>query len=334
MKHTKLFIIGFVLFAFSANAQDPHFSQYFSSPLTLNPANTGNFEGPFRLASNFRNQWQGVGNPFNTGTFSVDAEIAKDRFQDGDKFAVGLIGLYDRALGGKFSSSYVGASVGYHLWLDQDRTHQLSIGFQSVLVNKRLDAFNISFASQFTSNGFDLNIPSNEIILNNNINYVDWNTGLLYNNLGENGSFYFGASAYHLTRPKEGFLGEKSSSIPMRYTVNAGANKYLGETGVIMGSALFQKQGTANELTIGFAYGQYLSSESSQVAVFMGGWYRNKESIIPYFGFNYNNLQIGLSYDVVTSGLNLSKTSNRSIELSAIFSFRDLTQQRKFIPWY
>jgi hypothetical protein len=77
-----------------------------------------------------------------------------------------------------------------------------------------------------------------------------------------------------------------------------------------------------------------LSSESSQVAVFMGGWYRNKESIIPYFGFNYNNLQIGLSYDVVTSGLNLSKTSNRSIELSTIFSFRDLTQQRKFIPWY
>jgi type IX secretion system PorP/SprF family membrane protein len=264
VQNTKLLLIFIVLFVFKAKGQDPHFSQYFSSPLTLNPANTGNFEGPFRLASNFRNQWQGIGDAFNTGTISVDAEIAKDRFQDGDKFAVGLIGLYDRALGGKFNSSYVGASVGYHLWLDEDRVNQLSIGFQTVLANKRLDAFNISFASQFTSNGFDLSIPSNEIILNNNINYFDWNTGLLYNHMGENGSFYVGLSAYHLTRPKEGFLGEKSSSLPMRFTINGGGSKYLGETGVLMGSALFQKQGSANELTVGFAYGQYLSSASSQ----------------------------------------------------------------------
>lgn len=334
MTFTKLVIIFFLFLGIKSYAQDPHFSQYFSSPLTLNPANTGNFEGPFRLASNFRNQWQGIGNPFNTGTFSVDAEVMKDRFQDGDKFAVGLLGLYDRALGGKFNSSYAGLSVGYHLWLDEDRMNKLSIGFQSVLVNKRLDIYNITFASQFTSNGFDLNIPSNEVILNNNINYIDWNTGILYNHLGDNGSYYAGISAYHVTRPKEGYFGEKSSSIPMRFTIHAGANKYLGETAVLMGSAMFQDQGTASQLTVGFAYGQYLSSAGSDISVYMGGWYRNKESIIPYFGFNYNNLQIGLSYDVVTSGLNLSKTSNRSIEISAIFAFKDLSQQRKFIPWY
>jgi type IX secretion system PorP/SprF family membrane protein len=334
VQNTRLLVAFIFLFVLNVKGQDPHFSQYFSSPLTLNPANTGNFEGPYRVASNFRNQWQGIGNPYVTGTFSFDAEFMKDRIQDGDKFAVGVLGLYDRALGGKFNASFAGVSLGYHLWLDEDRMNKLSVGFQSVLVNKRLDLYNITFASQFTSQGFDLNIPSNEIILNNNINYVDWNTGLLYNHLGENGSYYAGVSAYHITRPKEGFIGEKSSSVPMRFTVNAGMNRYLGEMGVLMGSAMFQSQGNANELTVGFAYGQYLSSAGNDISVFMGGWYRNKESIIPYFGFNYNNLQIGLSYDVVTSGLNLSKTSNRSIEISAIFSFRDLSQQRKFIPWY
>jgi len=38
-------------------AQDPNFSQFFASPLTLNPALTGKFDGNFRLAGNYRNQW-------------------------------------------------------------------------------------------------------------------------------------------------------------------------------------------------------------------------------------------------------------------------------------
>lgn len=315
-------------------AQDPHFSQYFSSPLTLNPAHTGNFNGPMRMATNFRNQWQGVGNPYNTGTISVDGEILKNRIFEGDKLAFGLLGLYDKAMGGGFNSSYAGLSVGYHIWLDEDLIHKLSIGFQSVWVNKKIDVGQISFATQFASNGFDLSLPSDEIFQNTNINYADWNTGLYYSNSGENGSFHIGLSGYHLTRPKESFLGDKSTLIPIRYSLTAGANKYLGESGVLMTSALGQKQGKTSEITIGLAYGQFLSSEGNDVSVFMGGWYRLGESLIPYFGLNYNALQLGLSYDVVTNGLNLSKTSNRSFEVSAIINFRDLSDRKRFTPWY
>ena len=35
------------------NAQDPNFSQFFASPLTLNPAMTGLFDGTFRVAGNY-----------------------------------------------------------------------------------------------------------------------------------------------------------------------------------------------------------------------------------------------------------------------------------------
>ena len=41
----------------SVKAQDPHFSQFFASPLTLNPAFTGKFDGSWRLAANHRDQW-------------------------------------------------------------------------------------------------------------------------------------------------------------------------------------------------------------------------------------------------------------------------------------
>ena len=315
-------------------AQDPHFSQYFSSPLTLNPANTGNFNGPYRVASNFRNQWQGVGYPYLTGTISFDAAVAKDRFSAGDNFSVGVLGLFDKAMGGSFNSNYGGLSVGYHLWLDEDRTHKLSIGFQSVLVNKRLDPTQISFATQFSSNGFDLSLPSDEFFQNNNINYLDWNTGLNYSRSTENGNYFLGISGYHLTQPKESFLGDDVNIIPIRYTIAAGTNRYLGETGVLMTSALYQQQSKSREITVGVAYGQYLSSPVNDISVFMGAWYRINDSFIPYFGFNYNDLQIGLSYDIIASSLNLSKTNNRSIELSAIYSFRDKTTDKRFIPWY
>ena len=323
-----------ILIGGMVHAQDPHFSQYFSSPLTLNPANTGNFDGPYRLASNFRNQWQGVGNPYLTGTISFDAAIAKDRFSAGDNFSVGFLGLFDKAMGGSFNSNYGGISVGYHLFLDEDRMHKLSIGFQSVLVNKRLDPTEISFATQFSSNGFDLSLPSDEFFQNNNINYLDWNTGLNYTYANEGGTYHVGFSGYHLTRPQESFLGDEANVIPIRYSLTAGANRYMGETGVLMTSALFQQQARSRELTLGLAYGQYLSSPGNDISVFMGAWYRLNDSFIPYFGFNYNDLQIGLSYDVIASSLNLSKTNNRSIEISAIYSFRDKSTDKRFIPWY
>ena len=42
--------------AASAVAQDAHFTQYFTSPLTLNPALTGLVNEDLRFAANYRTQ--------------------------------------------------------------------------------------------------------------------------------------------------------------------------------------------------------------------------------------------------------------------------------------
>ena len=51
-----------------AKSQDLHFSQYFNSPLLINPANTGFApDADWRAGANYRNQWQGVlTNPYKT----------------------------------------------------------------------------------------------------------------------------------------------------------------------------------------------------------------------------------------------------------------------------
>jgi len=53
-------------------SQDPHFSQFFSSPLTLNPAFCGKFNGTIRAAANYRDQWPSINRAYQTATASVD----------------------------------------------------------------------------------------------------------------------------------------------------------------------------------------------------------------------------------------------------------------------
>src|SRR5687767_3318205 len=86
-----------VVMTMASNAQDPNFSQFFSSPLTLNPALTGKFDGTFRIAGNYRNQWPTINEAFVTKTASIDFGILKNRLADIDQLGVGILGVTDRA---------------------------------------------------------------------------------------------------------------------------------------------------------------------------------------------------------------------------------------------
>jgi type IX secretion system PorP/SprF family membrane protein len=329
----KKLILLFVVLVKQVSAQDPHFSQYFSSPLTLNPANTGNFDGPFRVAMNFRNQWQGIADPFVTGTASFESQLAKGSMGNGNRLAAGILGFYDKGLSGGYVANYLGTSIGYHLWLDEDQRHKLSVGFQTVLVNKRLDFTKLTFSNQLTSGGFDMNLSSDELVANSNFGYLDWNAGLMYTAMGNKGNFYVGASLYHLTQPVEGYL-EKKNIVPVRTVLQMGYTHFFNETGSIMSSAQYQSQSGMDALTLGAALGRKLSSNGKDILMYAGGWVRLQESVIPYLGLLYDNIQFGLSYDIVTDSRQTARLQNRSVEISMIYNFRDLKNYKRLVPWY
>src|SRR3546814_14835028 len=58
--------------AHGAFAQDPHLSQYYSSPLFLNQALTGMFNGDFRLSGNQKTQWGSIPTPSRPSVASLD----------------------------------------------------------------------------------------------------------------------------------------------------------------------------------------------------------------------------------------------------------------------
>ncbi|MGB5027191.1 MAG: PorP/SprF family type IX secretion system membrane protein, partial [Chitinophagaceae bacterium] len=222
MKKNLLTLLVCVAMASASRAQDPNFSQFFASPLTLNPALTGKFDGSFRVAGNYRNQWPTINNAFVTKTVSVDFGIMKNRLADIDQLGVGILGVTDRAGDGVLVTNYAGGSVAFHKGLDEDGFHQIGAGFQGTYVNKRLDVTKIDFQDELTPLGFTG--VTSEIFLNNqlNISYFDLNAGVLYNG-STNGynNFYIGASMYHINRPKESFQGGEYL-LNTRTTIQAG----------------------------------------------------------------------------------------------------------------
>ena len=87
MKKSFRLIIAGVLFFNVVAAQDPSFSQFFASPLTLNPALTGKFNGDLRAAGNYRNQWPDVNRAYITSTVSVDLPILQGFLPEDDQGA-------------------------------------------------------------------------------------------------------------------------------------------------------------------------------------------------------------------------------------------------------
>jgi len=117
MRNTLLFFLT-LFTVLNVQAQDPNFSQFFASPLTLNPALTGKFDGVVRVAGNYRNQWPTINNAYTTYTASIDAGILKNHIPEYDQFGVGVMGFSDKSGNGALQNNFFAVSTAYHKSLD------------------------------------------------------------------------------------------------------------------------------------------------------------------------------------------------------------------------
>ena len=301
-------------------AQDPNFSQFFVSPLTLNPALTGKFDGTFRIAGNYRNQWPSINNAFTTYTASIDAGILKGRIPEFDQFGVGAMAFKDQSGNGVLSNTFFALSTAYHKALDENGFHQIGLGFQGTYVYKHLDITKVKFADQLTANGFTG--VTSEIFSHDQIdlNYFDMNMGAFYNGTSDGkNNFYLGASMYHVNRPKETFQGGNYILDP-RITIQAGGMIPLGSYNGIHFSAMHSRQANAYNTQIGGAYMLGLNQdESNPTNLYVGSWFRVGDAIIPYVGLEFGEFRIGASYDVNVSSLKPASNMRGGAEFSIIY---------------
>src|ERR1700744_526496 len=77
MKRLIACILFIVMICLRASAQDHLYSQFFNSPVYLNPALNGQFQGDFRMNMIYRNQYTTSGNNSNYLTASIDYNIPR-----------------------------------------------------------------------------------------------------------------------------------------------------------------------------------------------------------------------------------------------------------------
>jgi len=303
----------------SAGAQDLHFSQFFNSPLTTNPANTGFIpDGDYRLGINYRNQWSSIMTvPYKTMSAFGDVQLAKDRFENG-WIGVGGVILRDVAGSGNLTSTKLYGSVAYHQMLGFSSL--LSLGFNAGYANKQINTANLKFPDQFDGKFFDNKLPTAVILDNTSTSYLDMQVGMNYAYFPTDKIYLnTGFSVHHVNRPQETFFSNDSISnrVPRRYIGFLNASLKLNDQVIINPNVYYTSQANVSELVGGLVANYNLSGDGTYQL--MGGvYYRHKEAVIPMVGLGYNDYTFTFSYDATISSLKNYNGSRGAFEFSLI----------------
>ena len=306
----------------SVCAQDPNFSQFFSSPLNINPALTANINADWRMISNFRDQWIGPASPYVTGTISFDSKIIQDKKPDKSNsnfLGAGTMLMFDHAMSGVVKSTYASANLSYNIKISETDyyTERLGIGFGATYGRRHIDFTEIDFEEQFTGFGFNRNLPTGETSLSNMKPYISASAGITYSASTEKTNFDIGVAAFHLNKPRQTFLKDENEFIAIRKVAHANFEMFLNERTVLNTNAIYQFQSEANYLSFGGALGYFIGN-NVETLISGGLWYWSKNAIFPYVGLTYKDFQFGISYDFTVSKLNEAPRRPKTWELSMI----------------
>lgn len=300
-----------------AIAQDVHFTQFNATPLILNPAFTGAFDGPIRASAVYRDQWQGV---YRTIAASADAPIVRDI--SGDDYLAGGIQFYNDKAGDGNLSNFTGLlSLAYHKFLGLDGNKILSVGLQGGYTSKSIDLSQLYYGSQFKDGGF---IGSPGASLNTSpVRYFTVNAGIGYSQrVNDNFSFSLGVAGNNLNQPKASLRKQQNSDVGlgMRLAAQAGAILYTGERFSLRPAVLYQMQTATTEIIAGNEFNYIVGNDpeirSLATNIFVGGWYRNTDAIMISAGIEHRGVRVGVAYDNTTSPLKSTSNIKGGFEIS------------------
>ncbi len=316
-------------------AQDLHFSQFFNSPLSTNPANTGFIpDADYRLGVHYRNQWSNIMlAPYKTISVFGDAQLMRNRLENG-WLGAGAIILSDVAGSGSLRSTKVYGSLAYHQMLGNSSL--LSAGFNLGWANKRIDPTNLKFPDQFDGKFFDNSLPTSVVLVNNNVNYFDMQAGMNYAYFPTEDVYVnAGYSIHHVNRPRESFFADKSEStiIPMRHIAFVNGILKVHPNVIINPNVFFTTQAKAYNL-VGGLTAYYNLSNLGEAQLIAGVYYRYKDAVIPMVGLEISNIRFTFSYDITTSSLNNYNYSRGANEFNLLKNgfYPDNTDRQSLCP--
>lgn len=299
-------------------AQDLHFSQFFNSPLTVNPANTGFIpDADYRVGLHYRDQWSSIlSSPYKTVSAFGDAQVLRNKFENG-WLGLGAYILSDVAGSGTLRSTQIYGSLAYHQMLG--RGSLVTAGFNMGWVNKRIDASKLTFPDQFNGVFFDNTIQnSDDVLSKTNTSFFDMQVGVNYAYFPTDEVYInVGYSIQHVNSPTESFFGPNTpaSKLPIRQIGFLSAMLKPNAKVILNPNAYFATQAKSTELMFGLNANYDLEDDGTKQLI-LGAYYRWGDAAIAVAGFEINHIRFTFSYDITTSPLSQFNDSQGASEFN------------------
>ncbi len=316
------------------NAQITHFSQFFSTPMTMAPSFAGYTEGS-RLSLNYRDQWSKI-----PGTF-VSFAAAGDHYFRRAKSGVGVLLFRDQAGTGKLSLTEAGLQYAYRIKLGEKRGYKnnewfIRPGIQLKFSQRALNFGDLTFIDQLLANGNTTGGYTTQPVPAESVGYLD----LTGSALAYNETYWGGFTMDHLLTPNQS-LTAGDANVVMKVSVFGGAKiplknkqsrmqrvRYGREQESVNFVGHYRYQGGTDQLDLG-AYWErdplvlgawFRGIPIKGFAAGSGDNYENIDALIVLVGVKLkNDVSIGYSFDVTVSRL-LNHTGG-SHEISLVYKF-------------
>lgn len=297
-------------------AQDLHFTQTAQTPLLINPAAAGVFDGWERVIVNHRNQWLGASTQFMTTNIAADANFGKSTLNDKAHLGVGL--LFNNDIGGdsKFGGQ-TGAVTLSGILPFGNSGHLLSAGVQTGVGNRSMNLSNVRFLSQWNGSQFDPTLLSGEQN-SSSLYYFDASAGVYYVFDGgkalfkRNSDFKFqaGFAVFHVNSPTLKYTTVDGDRLQRKYVAHVGVVTDISNTNWSVDGNIVQVFQGSQTLTIASAMFRYRIQDGTKITGFsqdayvgIGAYYRLKDAIAPAISLEWKGFKCYLSYDFTVSAL-------------------------------
>jgi type IX secretion system PorP/SprF family membrane protein len=313
---TCLVIFGLGI-SLAGSAQDFHLSQFYEAPLLRNPALAGIFTGDYRVQVVYRNQWNSVTIPYQTGALSGEARFPVGK--QNDFVTIGIQFAYDQAGTTDLQTVMAMPAINYHKSLSNDKPTYLSVGFMGGFTQRAFDPSKVTTNNQYQNGNYDGGFSNGENFARYNYLYMDGAVGISFSSTAGNGiNYYLGSSYYHFNKPKVSFFANNLITLDPKIQFNGGITIPVQDNVKIVGQFNESLQGVYTETIGGVMVGYALLKQglASDRMVYGGFLYRWNDALVPVIKFDLDNYDIGLSYDVNVSSLKTASQSMGGMELS------------------
>jgi len=342
MRNSLLYILVLLgLPSMNVQAQDPHFSQYYFTPLQINPALTGIFEGRMRGSVSYRDQWSSLlsNNTFRTIKASADVRMA---FKKNDFISVGFTLLGDEVGEGNYRQTNGHLLVSYHKKLIDskysDNTQFLIAGLKAGGGNNSLAYTNLWFGRQYDINA-ELVVPwapNGEPFSDTATeNFADLGLGLMWYATTTDHSYYAGVSMDHINEPNISLIGS-NSKLYRKTSILVGASIPLDEGSFLLPSAVYLVQGPYRQYNFGSQV-RFSRYEWGEVALRVGLFFRYSkrldgnhfDALIISTALEMGKITLGLGYDVTVSSLQSFNSRRGAFEVNVIYQSQAFERRKK-----